>query len=114
MANVLVCDLRMSLSLFSDTLLSSNMRSVLATVRCEIQESVSWSLVTYQLLELILDTCPTAKANDIKLYSRWMRAILRILLHRNGAEEEAESLKYAEKALDVLKTSLGKSVGRVW
>ncbi|KIR81177.1 hypothetical protein I306_01720 [Cryptococcus gattii EJB2] len=67
------------------------------------------SHITYQLLELILDTCPTAKANDVKLYSRWMRAILRILLHRNGGEEEAESLKYAEKALDVLKTSLGKS-----
>lgn len=66
------------------------------------------SHITYQLLELILDTCPTAYANDIKRYSRWMRAILRILLHRNGAEEEAESLKYAGKALDVLKTSNGK------
>lgn len=41
-----------------------------------------------------------------------MRAILRILLHRNGAEEEAESLKYAGKALDVLKTSNGKGVSR--
>ncbi|OXH27229.1 hypothetical protein J008_04781 [Cryptococcus neoformans] len=66
------------------------------------------SHITYQLLELILDTCPTAYANDIKRYSRWMRAILRILLHRNGAEEEAESLKHAGKALDVLKTSNGK------
>lgn len=85
------------------------MRGVLATVRAKYRQS-SWSLVTYQLLELILDTCPTVYAKDIKRYSRWMRAILRILLHRNGAEEEAESLKYAEKALDVLKTSLGKNV----
>ncbi|KIR41645.1 hypothetical protein I307_05719 [Cryptococcus deuterogattii 99/473] len=110
----------------------THMRRIIDTSEVELQcESNEWTAIppilqkshssgeisetsrTLEMMANILfqyEECPShTKANDIKLYSRWMRAILRILLHRNGAEEEAESLKYAEKALYVQKSSLGKS-----
>ncbi|ODN81471.1 hypothetical protein L202_01898 [Cryptococcus amylolentus CBS 6039] len=65
--------------------------------------------VTYRLLEIILDICPTRYADDIKRFSRWMRAILRILLHRSGADDESAAFSYVSRALDVLKTPLGKT-----
>ncbi|TYJ53702.1 hypothetical protein B9479_005669 [Cryptococcus floricola] len=53
--------------------------------------------------------CPTKYADDIKRFSRWMRAILRILLHRSGADDESAAFSYVSRALDVLKTPLGKT-----
>ncbi|ODO05445.1 hypothetical protein L198_02138 [Cryptococcus wingfieldii CBS 7118] len=75
----------------------------------EMIANVLVSTVTYRLLEIILDICPTRYADDIKRFSRWMRAILRILLHRSGADDESAAFSYVSRALDVLKTPLGKT-----
>ncbi|WVQ72987.1 hypothetical protein IAR50_002550 [Cryptococcus sp. DSM 104548] len=65
--------------------------------------------VTYRLLEIILDICPTTHDNDIQRFSRWMRAILRILLHRNAVDDDYAAFTYVSRALQVLKTPLGKT-----
>ncbi|WVQ84872.1 hypothetical protein IAT38_007035 [Cryptococcus sp. DSM 104549] len=67
------------------------------------------SHITYQLLQHIIDSCSTNTAADITRFSRWLRAILRILLHRSSAEDEATTLRYATRAQEVIKSPTGKS-----
>ncbi|WVN84898.1 uncharacterized protein L203_100034 [Cryptococcus depauperatus CBS 7841] len=66
------------------------------------------SHIFYQLLELVLDNCSTSYASDIKRFSRWTRAILKMLLHRDSFENESTALKYVNRAFEVLQMPLGK------
>lgn len=73
-------------------------------------ESLASRVIPLIPFQAILQTHSVNTPEDIVRFSRWMRTIFSILMHRNGQEDEQKAASFASKARDILRTPAGRRV----